>query len=728
MQRFLTVSLLAFAAIVSNAACPAGAQPEPPHPYGALPSPRHLAWHELEFYGFLHFGLNTFTDREWGYGDESPELFNPSAFDADQIVGVAAEAGMKGLILTAKHHDGFCLWPSEQTEHDIAASPWREGRGDVVGEIAAACARHGLRFGVYLSPWDRNHPEYGRPEYVETYRAQLRELLTRYGDVFEVWWDGANGGDGYYGGARERRTIDRSRYYGWDETVAIVRELQPNAVIFSDAGDVRWVGNERGIAGDPCWATYTPRPIEGETMAVPGTTRYWEGEHGHRDGERWMPAECDVSIRPGWFYHESQDNSVKSPGELVDLYYASIGRGAGFLLNLPPDRRGLIHEQDAASLRGMRAILDATFAEDLARSAAVSASAGRGGDGTFAPGNVADGKPETYWATGDAETTPAIELRWINPVRFNVVSIREFLPLGQRVTAWALDVWDSDGWREIAAGEGIGARRLWRGEFQHTQRLRLRITDAPVCPAICEIGVFAEPPSVEIGADAEAFVGTTTVRLEANRPDAVVRYTLDGSTPTRDSPVYSRLIELNHSATVRAAAEIGGVLSPLQSSRAFRRYSADSLHKSLSFFRQPRQGVKARAYLGGWQTLDQLRDAEPTSASRVPSVSLDARPRQEHFALVFDAYIEVPEDGVYWFGLASDDGSRLRVHDALVVDNDGLHGMIERGGYIGLRRGLHPVRVEYFNATGGMGLSLRWRPPGAAEATEVPSGILFANE
>ncbi|MFG0259211.1 MAG: alpha-L-fucosidase, partial [Phycisphaerales bacterium JB041] len=233
----------------------ARAQTPPPEPYGALPDPRHLAWHEMEFYGFLHFTTNTFTGKEWGYGDESPEIFNPSEFDADQIVGVAADAGMTGLILTCKHHDGFCLWPSEYTDHDVASSPFRDGEGDVVREIADACARHGLRFGVYLSPWDRNHPDYGTPAYVEYYRNQLRELLTGYGEIFEVWWDGANGGDGYYGGARESRKIDRSTYYGWEETVAIVRELQPDAVIFSDAGDVRWVGNERGVAGDPCWAT-----------------------------------------------------------------------------------------------------------------------------------------------------------------------------------------------------------------------------------------------------------------------------------------------------------------------------------------------------------------------------------------------------------------------------------------------------------------------------------------
>jgi len=304
---------LATMAIIGAVAAGGAGQTPPPRPYGALPEARHLLWHELEFYGFLHFTTNTVTALEWGYGAERPAVFNPTDFDADQIVGVAAEAGMTGLILTCKHHDGFCLWPSEFTGHDVAASPWRGGKGDVVREISEACARRGLKFGVYLSPWDRNHPDYGKPEYVAYYRNQLRELLTNYGPIFEVWWDGANGGDGYYGGARERRTIDRSTYYGWEETTALVRELQPDAVIFSDAGDVRWVGNEQGVAGDPCWATYTARPAPGETRAVPGTTRYQEGTNGHRDGAAWMPAECDVSIRPGWFYHAGQDGRSRRP-------------------------------------------------------------------------------------------------------------------------------------------------------------------------------------------------------------------------------------------------------------------------------------------------------------------------------------------------------------------------------------------------------------------------------
>ena len=461
----------------------------PPAPYGPVPSARQLRWHELELYGFLHFTVNTFTDKEWGYGDESPGIFDPTAFDADQIVGAARAAGLKGLILTAKHHDGFCLWPSKLTQHSVRNSPWRGGKGDVVREVADACRRHGLAFGVYLSPWDRNHPEYGRPAYLEYYRGQLRELMTGYGPLFEVWFDGANGGDGYYGGARERRTIDRRTYYDWENTRRIVRDLQPDAMMFSDAGpDVRWVGNEKGIAGDPSWAT-----LDRDDFA-PGEANEARLNRGDRPGTHWLPAECDVSIRPGWFYHAAEDAQVKTPHDLLDLYYTSVGRGASFLLNIPPDRRGRIPENDERSLRGFKRLLDAIFGIDLARGARATASNVRGGDARFAAANVLDGRRDTYWTTDDAVTTPELVLDLGRPVTFNVVSLREHLPLGQRVEDWALDAWRDGAWREIAKGTSIGNRRLWRGEDATTTRVRLRVTKAPACPAISELALHLEPP------------------------------------------------------------------------------------------------------------------------------------------------------------------------------------------------------------------------------------------
>ncbi len=468
--------------------------PKPPVPYGPVPSPAQLAWHEREFYAFVHFSPNTFTDREWGYGDEPPETFMPSAFDADQIVGVLADAGARAVILTCKHHDGFCLWDSAHTAHDVGSSPWMDGKGDVVRAISDACATRNIGFGVYLSPWDRNHAEYGRPAYVEYFRAQLRELLTDYGPVCEVWFDGANGGDGFYGGARETRHIDRETYYQWKETFALVRELQPNAVIFSDIGpDVRWVGNESGFAGQTCWATYDPQPLEDGGVPAPGATKYQEAERGHREGSRWMPAEADVSIRPGWFYHASEDARVKSPEELFELYLKSVGRGASLLLNVPPDRRGQIHGADEASLRAFGELLQETFGQSLTGGAHVTASRLRGGARWFDPGLVVDGDTSTYWTTDDGICKAQLILELPGPRTFNIVSLREYLPLGQRVDEWAVDAFLDGYWHEIAQGESIGSRRLVRVEEVTTDRVRVRIEQARACPAISEVGLFRGP-------------------------------------------------------------------------------------------------------------------------------------------------------------------------------------------------------------------------------------------
>ncbi len=457
----------------------------PPQPYGPVPTARQLRWHEMEFYGFVHFTVNTFTDREWGNGDEDEKLFNPTDFDADQIAATAKEAGMSGLILTCKHHDGFCLWPSKFTEHSVKNSGWRNGRGDVVKELSDACRRQGLRFGVYLSPWDCNHKDYGRPEYITYYRNQLRELLTNYGEIFTVWFDGANGGRGYYGGARETRKIDARTYYDWDNTRRIVRELMPMAVMFSDAGpDFRWVGNENGIAGDPCWAT----------LNVAG--RYPGGSSdgltsGERPGTDWIPPECDVSIRPGWFYHAKEDAQVKTPAKLLDIYYKSVGRGACLNLNIPPDRRGRIHENDLQSLREFRRILNATFVKNLAQGAAFAGDQPRGGDSTFSARNLLDGNRNTYWATDDGVTTPELVMEFGQPVSFNVIELREFLPLGQRIESFAIDQW-KDGWVECAKGTSIGNRRLLSVPAVNTQKVRLRVTACKVCPALSEFGLYAE--------------------------------------------------------------------------------------------------------------------------------------------------------------------------------------------------------------------------------------------
>ncbi|HTS62912.1 MAG TPA: alpha-L-fucosidase [Candidatus Acidoferrales bacterium] len=465
----------------------------PPQPFGALPSARQLAWHELECTAFLHFTVNTFTNKEWGYGDEDPDVFNPEKFDADAIVSALAGAGMRGVILTAKHHDGFCLWPTKTTDHSVFYSKWRGGKGDVVRDVSQAAARHGLKFGVYLSPWDRNSKAYGTPEYIKIYRAQLTELLTGYGPIFEVWHDGANGGDGFYGGAREKRAIDRNTYYDWPKTWEMVRAMQPDACIFSDVGpDIRWVGNERGIAGDPCWDTFDPVGEDGGP-ASPGNVRTADSNTGNRNGKQWMPAECDVSIRPGWFWHEAENARVKKPAQLVNLYYQSAGRGATLLLNVPPNRDGLLSAEDLAALQGFGAYLRGTFTQNLAAKAKTDATHVRGSDKQYGAANLVDGRPDTYWATDDKVTSPDATLDLGRPAKIQVIRLREAIRFGQRIDAVTVERWQPGGWEKIATATSIGARRLIRLESPViAARLRLRIEQASASPALSEFSVFSE--------------------------------------------------------------------------------------------------------------------------------------------------------------------------------------------------------------------------------------------
>ncbi len=466
-----------------------------PAPYGVTPSERLLAWHELEFYGFIHFTINTFTDKEWGYGDESPTLFNPTHFDPDQIVLSMKAAGMKAIILTAKHHDGFCLWPTKTTEHNITKSPWKNGKGDVVREISDACRRHDLKFGVYLSPWDRNNEHYATPHYVNTiFQNQLRELLTNYGPVFEVWFDGANGGDGYYGGKREERKIDRITYYNLDELWNVIRPLQPMACIFSDLGpEIRWVGNESGVAGETCWPTYTPKGREDINKPGLGQTRYEEGQFGTRDGKYWIPAECDVSIRPGWFYHESENNRVRSVENLVNLYFKSVGHGASMLLNIPPSRKGTVYPTDSITLAQMGNYLQRLYAVNYATTAKVKASAVRSSDKTFAPENVRDTDRYSYWGTPDGVTTGEIILQFSKPTTFDVVRLRENIKLGVRSDDWEVWTQVKGQWQLFGKGTAIGASRLVKGPKVTADAIKVSITKGKASICISDIGVFNSP-------------------------------------------------------------------------------------------------------------------------------------------------------------------------------------------------------------------------------------------
>jgi alpha-L-fucosidase len=458
----------------------------PPAPVGPVPSERQLAWHNMEYYMFAHFTVNTFTDKEWGFGDEKESVFNPTKLDCRQWARVAKDAGMKGIIITAKHHDGFCLWPSEFTEHSVKNSPWKGGKGDVLRELRQACDEYGLKLGIYLSPWDRNSAVYATPAYLTYYRNQLRELLINYGDIFEVWFDGANGGDGYYGGARETRKIDNRTYYDWPNTHKIVRELQPSAVMFSDAGpDIRWVGNESGMGSLTNWCL-----LKKDEMYPGGNFAAILGE-GHEDGNYWVPAEVDVSIRPGWFYHPAQDSLVRSPENLMELYYSSVGRNSNLLLNVPPDRRGLLHENDIKSLMAFRELREKEFSSELAKGKPARASVTRGKN--FAASNVNDGDPETYWAAPDNTSSGSIIIKLGQDTEVNRILIQEYIKLGQRVKSFSVYALKDGNWEKIAGGTTIGYKIIRKFPVIRTSEIKISVDDAKACPAISNIELFKAP-------------------------------------------------------------------------------------------------------------------------------------------------------------------------------------------------------------------------------------------
>ncbi len=464
-----------------------GCQTTPPDlaPNPVSPPPALVTYQQMELIGFIHFTVNTFTDKEWGYGDESPAIFNPTALDVEQWAQTAKAAGMKQLILTAKHHDGFCLWPSKYTEHSVKNSPYKNGNGDVVGEFVAACKKYGLKAGLYLSPWDRNHKDYGTPAYITYYRNQLEELLTQYGEINEIWFDGANGGDGYYGGAKEIRKIDRDTYYGWEEIIAFVKSMQPNIKIFSDAGpDVHWIGNEKGFAGTTFWSMLNKNQI---TIGA-SKTDYLNAGDPH--GSHWIVGQCDVSIRPGWFYHASQDSLVKSPQQLTDIYYKSVGRNAILLLNLPPDKRGRIHENDVKALKAFKAIIDESFYIDLALGQTATANNTRENHSKFAPANTTDGDPNTYWATDDGIFPATLEIQLEEKTTFDRILLQEPIHLGQRISRFEVDVMTNNQWKTVFKGTTIGYKRLLRIPKVSSEKVRIRIEEANNTVAISKVGLF----------------------------------------------------------------------------------------------------------------------------------------------------------------------------------------------------------------------------------------------
>lgn len=477
------VFLAGMTAIILSACEPSVKAPEPILP---IPEAKQVEWQKMETYAFVHFGLNTFNDREWGYGDSDPATFNPVKLDCEQWVKTFVAAGMKGVIFTAKHHDGFCLWPTQLTEYCIRNSPYKDGKGDVVGELAAACKKYGIKFAVYLSPWDRNHAQYATPEYVEYFHKQLRELMTNYGEVFEVWFDGANGGDGWYGGAKDSRTIDRKNYYNYPKIYEILDELQPQAIIFSDGGPgCRWVGNEKGFAGATNWSFLRAGEV------FPGYSKHHELQYGHADGNQWVPAECDVSIRPGWFYHPEQDNRVKTVDQLTDLYYRSVGHNATLLLNFPVDRNGLVHPVDSANAVNFYKNIQKQLADNLLDGIVPTVSDERGGK--FRAEAMTDGDYDTYWATHDSVLTASIEFKLPKVTRVNRMLLQEYIPLGQRVKSFTVDYHTGGEWMPVKLNEEtttIGYKRLLRFETVETDRIRIQINDSRACPTINNVEAY----------------------------------------------------------------------------------------------------------------------------------------------------------------------------------------------------------------------------------------------
>jgi alpha-L-fucosidase len=419
----------------------------------ATPSAPQLAWQRGEMYLFVHFGMNTFTNNEWGDGTENPAWFNPSRLDARQWATVAKETGFAGIIFTAKHHDGFALWPTQYSDFSVKHSPWKNGAGDVVKEIADACREAGLKFGIYLSPWDRHEPTYGIPAYNDFYINQLTELLTNYGPVFEVWIDGAHGKGVTY-------TYDYPRIY------QTIKTLQPDALIAISGRDIRWIGNEIGVAPETLWSV---------------------------EGKQWYPSECDVPNRPGWFWHADEDGKVKSLEHHLEIYFSSVGNNCVLLLNVPPNRDGLLPEPDVKRLNEFRAALDAIFNENLAQYAHATANEVRADSVGWSAQNGLDGKDATFWTTNEGTTLGWLELDLGEEVLINIVELQEAIQYGQRVEAFRLEAWISNRWKIIAHGTTIGYKKLARTATVKTRRVRLVIESAKASPALQNVSLYYAP-------------------------------------------------------------------------------------------------------------------------------------------------------------------------------------------------------------------------------------------
>lgn len=508
----------------------------PPVPIEPLPSEAQLKWHELEFYGMITYSMSTYLGQEWAFGDQPATLFNPSNFSADQIVETLKKAGMKGVLLVAKHHDGFCLWPTKTTAYSVKNSLWKNGKGDMVKEFETATRRNDMSFGLYCSPWDRNFAGYAQDSYITAYHAQLRELFTQYGPLFIAWFDGANGGDGYYGGTRDKRKIDAETYYQWDKIWKMLRELQPGAVNFGNVfTDIRWVGNEAGFAGVPCWHTYTPRGKINPDAPSASDYDYKGATQGTVNGKYWSPAECDVPLRKRWFW--IPNDKPRTDEQLKNIYFASVGRGCALDIGVAPDKTGRLGQDDVDALTRFGAWQHKMYSRNLADGGILTASNIRGKDtATYGPQFLTDTDRYSYWATDDGMIHEEVTLTLPEARRFSVVRLRENIKLGQRIRSWQVYVQVNGEWELFGKGESIGASCLIRGKPVTATAVKVKILDAVKSICLSDLALFLEPETLAAPIITRNKTGSVTLNAEDG---TLIYYTLDGSEPHQKSTRYT---------------------------------------------------------------------------------------------------------------------------------------------------------------------------------------------